>query len=116
MKIIRLNSNEALGREAASLILEQLDKNKNALLCAATGGSPTGTYSMLKQTYDHNPGLFSELRIIKLDEWGGVPMDTPFNCECYIQDHLTGPLQIGSDDAGDRHSVADERDRSDLRQ
>jgi galactosamine-6-phosphate isomerase len=97
MKIIRLNSNEALGREAASLILGQLDKKKNALLCAATGGSPTVTYSMLKQTYDRNPGLFSELRIIKLDEWGGVPMDTPFNCECYIQDHLTGPLQIGSD-------------------
>jgi len=97
MKIIRLKSNDALGSEAASLILNLLEKKKNTLLCAATGGSPTGTYASLKKVYDRNPRLFSYLRVIKLDEWGGVPMNTPFNCESYLQEHVIAPLQITPD-------------------
>ena len=95
MKIVRLNSYETLSREAASLILKELERKKNALLCAATGGSPTRTYALLKEAYDEKPALFSGMRVIKLDEWGGVPMNTPFNCECYLQEHVITPLQIG---------------------
>jgi galactosamine-6-phosphate isomerase len=97
VKIIRLDSYETLSREAAALILKELEKKKNALLCAATGDSPTGTYKVLKQPFDLQPRLFAGLRVIKLDEWGGVPMDSPFTCERYLQDHLTGPLQISGD-------------------
>lgn len=97
MKIVRLNSYDALSREAASMILKEQERKKNLLLCAATGGSPTGTYAAMKKTFDEKPLSFSGLRVIKLDEWGGVPMNTPFNCECYLQEHLIGPLQISSD-------------------
>ena len=97
MKIIRLDSYDKLSREAATLVLKELELKKNALLCAATGDSPTGTYNLLKQAFDIQPGLFSELRVIKLDEWGGVPMNSSFTCESYLQHHLTGPLQVESD-------------------
>ena len=97
MKIIRLNSYDSLSREAASLVRKELERKKNTLLCAATGGSPTGTYAFMKKDFDQYPSWFSGLRVIKLDEWGGVPMNTPFNCESYLQDHLIGPLQISND-------------------
>jgi galactosamine-6-phosphate isomerase len=97
MEIIRLDSYDTLSQEAASLILMELERKKNTLLCAATGGSPTGTYAVLKQAFDLEPRLFSGLRVIKLDEWGGVPMDSPCTCERYLENHLTGPLQIDSD-------------------
>lgn len=97
MQIIKLESYEALSREAASLILEEIGRNKNALLCAATGSSPTGTYALLEKAFDRQPELFSYLKVIKLDEWGGLPMNSPFTCEYYLENHLTGPLQIGKD-------------------
>ena len=97
MKIIQLDNYDALSREAASLIIKELGKNKRALLCAATGSSPTGTYALLKKHFDLHPRLFSALRVIKLDEWGGLPMGNASTCESYLQEHLTGPLQISSD-------------------
>ena len=34
------------------------------------------------------------LRILKLDEWGGVPMTDPQSCEVYLQENLIKPLGI----------------------
>ena len=36
----------------------------------------------------------SQLRIIKLDEWGGLPHMHPVNCEQYLRKHLLDPLAI----------------------
>jgi len=94
MKIIELENYDALSRAAADQIISALEKNKSALICAATGNSPTGTYGLLKNHFDLHPELFSDLRIIKLDEWGGLPLDDPSTCESYLVKHLTGPLQI----------------------
>jgi galactosamine-6-phosphate isomerase len=97
MKILKPDSYDALSLEAASLIIAELKKNKNALLCAATGGSSTGTYAALKQQFDNNREVFSGLRVIKLDEWGGLRKNHPSTCESYLQEHLMGPLQISND-------------------
>jgi galactosamine-6-phosphate isomerase len=97
MKVTKMDGYDALSREAASMIISELKKYKSALLCAATGGSPTGTYEQLKQSFILQQKLFSNLRVIKLDEWGGLSMDNPATCECYLQKHLIGPLQISDD-------------------
>lgn len=67
------------------------------LLCAATGSSPTGTYHFLSEEYEKTPSIFDELRIIKLDEWGGVDLNHPATCETYLQTHLLKPLNITRD-------------------
>lgn len=36
----------------------------------------------------------SQLRIIKLDEWGGVPHMHPHTCEHFLRQHLLDPLGI----------------------
>lgn len=94
MKIEQYDNHEALSRRARDLILDELLKKKDLMLCAATGNSPTRTYELLRQTSENQPGLFSSMRIIKLDEWGGVPPDHSGTCETYLQDKLIGPLNI----------------------
>ena len=70
MYIDALNSYEEMSQKAKDLILSAIEEKNNLLLCAATGRSPTGTYQMMADELQHRPGLFSELRVIKLDEWG----------------------------------------------
>jgi galactosamine-6-phosphate isomerase len=94
MKITTLDTYEDMSRAAASLIISELEKNKNLLLCAATGNSPTGTYAILNQEFTRSPELFSGIHILKLDEWGGIPMSDPGTCESYLQSHLIKPLGI----------------------
>ncbi len=96
MNIVRTDSYESLSSETASLIIKELRRKKNALLCAATGNSPEGTYTLLSERFKQEPDLFSFLRVIKLDEWGGVPMDDPGTCESFLQKHLIRPLEIDS--------------------
>ena len=78
------------------MITGGINKKHDLLLCAATGGSPALTYSQLAAEYKRNPGLFSQVRILKLDEWVGIPMDHPATCETYLQNHLLRPLNIDS--------------------
>jgi galactosamine-6-phosphate isomerase len=89
-----LDSYEAISRKAAEIITRQLEKNKDLLFCAATGNTPTRTYELLAAEYTKRPELFARMRILKLDEWGGIPLDDPGTCEYYLQTHLLAPLQI----------------------
>jgi galactosamine-6-phosphate isomerase len=94
MKIDIFNTYDELSLKARELIVQEIEQDKNLLLCTATGGSPTRTYELLGETYQGKPELFSGLRIIKLDEWGGIALDQPGSCESYLQKHVLQPLQI----------------------
>lgn len=94
MKIDVLNTYEELSRTAKDIIIREIKNKKNLLLCTATGGSPTETYDLLAHEYKDKPDLFDQLRILKLDEWGGIPMQHPATCESYLKAHLLQALQI----------------------
>ena len=94
MKIEIGETFDEISRKAAQYIVEKIRQKNDLLLCAATGGSPTLTYRLLVDEYQAQPALFSQMRVIKLDEWGGIPMDSPATCESYLKTHLTGPLGI----------------------
>lgn len=82
---------------ASSIVLSEIEKKKNLLLCAATGDSPEGLYKELVNKSKADRDLFEDLRIIKLDEWGGVPENHPSTCEYYIRRALLGPMEIPSE-------------------
>jgi len=92
MDIKFVKDKETMAVTASSVIAEAIRQKPNLLLCAATGNSPTETYKKLilqKANFDS-----SQLRIIKLDEWGGVLMNNPQTCEQYLQQYLIRPLDI----------------------
>ena len=83
-----------MGQLACRSIMTSLRKKKDLLLCAATGNSPIDTYTLLADEYGKDPKIFSHLRLVKLDEWGGIPGNDPGTCESFLRKRLVIPLNI----------------------
>lgn len=94
MDVQVLDSYEVLSRQAADIILEKIGNNRTMLFCAATGGSPERTYELMQDAHASAPSLFSDINVIKLDEWGGIDMDDPGTCESYLQSRLIKPMNV----------------------
>lgn len=94
MKIQYCSNYEHMSWLAFDSIREDIKGSPNQLLCLATGNSPTGTYNKLVTFYQNHPAYFEELRIVKLDEWGGLGDDDPESCETYIRNKILLPLNI----------------------
>jgi galactosamine-6-phosphate isomerase len=94
MNIQQIENYEQMSGVAANIVLEEIDKKRNLLICAPTGNSPTGIYRSLAISFQQKPELFNELRVLKLDEWVGLSSDLPGSCEHYLQKHLLAPLKI----------------------
>jgi galactosamine-6-phosphate isomerase len=85
---------EAMSRAAADDVAAAVRRTPDAILCLATGGSPSRAYDLLAEAGRREPGLFARVRAVKLDEWGGVAMDDPCTCEVYLREKVVGPLGI----------------------
>jgi galactosamine-6-phosphate isomerase len=94
MQITYCNDYLEMSKKAASLLLEEIGHTPDLLLCAATGSSPEGLYSALSALAGRDRTIFRQLRILKLDEWGGIPENHPVSCETFLQKKLLGPLGI----------------------
>jgi len=97
MKITYFDNYEDMSDNAATLLVTELKRKKDSLACCATGGSPRGVYQRMAKMYPKEEGLFDEIRLLKLDEWGGIPMTDPNSCHSYLQENILAPLKISSD-------------------
>ncbi|MCC6489885.1 MAG: 6-phosphogluconolactonase [Candidatus Hydrogenedentes bacterium] len=87
----------AVSRLGADVIQNELERDPGALLCAASGGSPLGAYRELARRCADTPERFSQLRVIKLDEWGPLAADDPASCEFYVRKEVIEPLRVTED-------------------
>lgn len=90
-------SYEEMSRRAARTLMHRIVHEPDVLLCAATGSSPTGTYEIMAEAWHGRPDLTGRLRVVKLDEWGGLTKSDAGSCEAYLRRHLLGPLNIPDD-------------------
>ena len=97
IKLIHCAGYEPMSKAAAECITDVLAHKRDAVLCAAAGNSPTGLYRELARAGQKNPDLFAAVRIVKLDDWLGVPPDHPASCEHYLRITVVEPLRISSD-------------------
>jgi glucosamine-6-phosphate isomerase len=89
-----LDDHEAMSRQAAEWLVDRIRKQPDVLLCLATGATPMRTYELLAVRGRTEPQLFSRMRVIKLDEWGGLAMSDPASCERHLRDSLIDPLRL----------------------
>jgi len=94
MRISKCKDYQEMSRKAASLVLEDIKKKPELLLCTATGSSPEGLYRELATNAEKEKELFKQLRILKLDEWGGITKNHPVSCEYFLREKLLTPLGI----------------------
>jgi galactosamine-6-phosphate isomerase len=85
---------EMLSRRAADWLFERLRDKPDALVCLAAGSTPKRAYELLAEHGNRELGLFARSRWIKLDEWGGLPMDDPATCEQQLRELLVTPLSL----------------------
>ena len=85
---------ESLSSKAATLIKKALARKPDLLLCAAGGSTPLRTYELLAKDHVRHPELFTKLRVVKLDEWGGIAMNDPGTCENQIRSFVLSPLHV----------------------
>lgn len=76
------------------MILEDIKKKRDLFICAPTGGSTTGIYATLAKEFNSNSNIFDKINILKLDEWGGIPINDPNSCHSYLLKHILEPLKL----------------------
>ncbi len=91
------DDHESLSRLAADRILTAVAVKPDLLFCAAGGSTPLRTYDLLAEHCVRKPDACRGLRLIKLDEWGGLAMSDPGTCENQMQTHLVRPLGLSGD-------------------
>lgn len=91
------DSYEAMSRRAERLIVSEVRKRPELVLCASAGGSPTLLYEMLGTRHEREPRLFNRIRVLQIDEWGGLPRRNPASCESDLRRKLLEPLGIKKD-------------------
>ncbi|MBI4559424.1 MAG: 6-phosphogluconolactonase [Candidatus Hydrogenedentes bacterium] len=84
---------EAMSRVAAEHVLRYVRRKPDSVICVATGASPVGVYAELAK---HREAL-AQVRILKLDEWGGLAADDPATCDVYIRKHILEPWGLAAD-------------------
>jgi galactosamine-6-phosphate isomerase len=85
---------EAMSRHAADWLTLRIQRKPDSLVCVAAGYTPLRTYQLFAGLQRHNPGSLGRLRLLKLDEWGGLDSADPATCEHAIRQHLVSPLGL----------------------
>jgi galactosamine-6-phosphate isomerase len=89
-----LSDHEDLSRFAKDQLVQQLRAKPDSIFCLAAGTTPQRTYELFREHYVLEPDLFARLRIIKLDEWGGLAPDDEASCEQFLRRLLIDPLRM----------------------
>lgn len=83
-----------MSQRGSEIVLREIDRKPDLLFCVASGGSPAGLYKEMVKKQHQKPDFFNQLRVIKLDEWGGLEPGSKFSSEYDIQQSFVGPLKI----------------------
>ena len=87
---------DAMSQKGADLVHYEIAKKPNLLFCVASGGSPAGLYTLMHQKHRRHPEYFNKVRMIKLDEWVGLPAGSEFSSEYDVQKKLLQKIEIPS--------------------
>jgi galactosamine-6-phosphate isomerase len=91
------DDHEEMSRRAAAELRAALLAKPDLLLCVASGATPARAYDLFAEAGRSRPEDFRRLRILRLDEWGGLAGDDPGSSEAQIRRQLASPLGVSAD-------------------
>lgn len=94
MKVIVRDNYEAMSAFAANEIIDTVLRKKNATICVAAGQTPQLTYEIVSKRAKREYIDFSEVNIVGLDEWVGIPPNDPGSCSYFLRKNVIDPLEI----------------------
>lgn len=97
MNVVTCENYERLSSQAAAIVGAQIERKHGLLFCAATGNSPIGLYAELAHRAAVDRALFQSLKIVALDEWGGLRETDPGSAAGYLRERVLTPLAVSPD-------------------
>jgi glucosamine-6-phosphate isomerase len=97
MKVLVFKNYDQMCRAAADLIVDQVKRKPNSLLCFPSGDSPTGIFKYLIADSNEKKVDFSECYFVGLDEWVGMSKDDEGSCTHFLNKNFFTPMQINPD-------------------
>ena len=97
MKIHACANFTQVSQMAFSIVKMEIDRKPDLLFCVASGGSPSGLYAEMAKEKERDPSFCNHLKVIKLDEWGGLEPGSTFSSEYDVQQKFIIPLGIPSE-------------------
>ncbi|GAA2753627.1 glucosamine-6-phosphate deaminase [Amnibacterium kyonggiense] len=94
MEIVILPDGAAVGAAAAARIAAVVQRKPEAVLGLATGSSPLGAYAALADLVARGEVDLSRTSAFALDEYVGVPPESPLSYAATIAHDATGPLGL----------------------
>ena len=96
MKIIISNNYEAMSKKAYEDIVAIMQVASKALICVASGDSPSGIYKNIVKNVNSNEINIDSWSFLGLDEWVGLNGDDEGSCRYHLNRELFTPLNIPS--------------------
>ncbi|BCZ48808.1 glucosamine-6-phosphate deaminase [Clostridium gelidum] len=94
MKLIIVENYEEISKLAAINIKDVINKNPNAILGLATGGTPLGTYKELIKMNKENEIDFSKVTTVNLDEYIGLSERNTQSYRYFMNENLFNHVNI----------------------
>ncbi|NND66075.1 MAG: glucosamine-6-phosphate deaminase [Halioglobus sp.] len=94
MEILILPDTDAVAARAAGIVGDMVARRPRAVLGLATGGTPVAMYAALVQRHRKEDMSFAGVTSFNLDEYLGLPQDSPLRYRRYMGEHLFQHIDI----------------------
>jgi glucosamine-6-phosphate deaminase len=94
VKIIIEPDYKQLSKKASQIVAAFIHDKPNALLVLPAGDTPLGMYQQLAQKRVELSLVFHDVRVLALDEWGGLEADHPMSCHYRIKTAFVDSLGL----------------------
>ena len=110
MKVIVLDNYAELSKEAARLVENKVQENRNAVLGLATGSTPLGLYKNLIDGYKTRGISYRNVKTLNLDEYLGLEQSHPESYHAFMVETLFKHIDIELDHTYIPNGVPDSTD------
>lgn len=94
MRVIVADNVEAASKQAAQIIIDQVNQKPDSHLGLATGGTVEGIYSTIVEAYRQGKVDFSHVKSVNLDEYRGLTPDNPQSYRYFMNKHLFNHINL----------------------
>lgn len=91
---IQVSSYQEMSQVAADIFKQQITHKPNSVLGLATGASPVGLYHILVGYFNKGLISFEQVQMFNLDEYVGIPQNSPASYWTYMYKHLFHHINI----------------------
>lgn len=94
MKIVKLKNAAEIARQAADIIIEQINSKPDSVLGFATGSSPIETYKKIIESYEKGEVSLKNITTFNLDEYCGLTHENENSYYYFMKDNLFGKTDV----------------------